>query len=84
MFEMRGIDKQFDAVVALKKASLTIEPGKITSLLGSNGSGKSTMVRVLAGLVNPNGGEVLRTENPSRSVRAWIPGNTGLPLRFRI
>lgn len=64
MFEMRGIDKQFDAVVALKKASLTIEPGKITALLGSNGSGKSTMVKVLAGLVNPNGGEVLMDGKP--------------------
>ncbi len=56
---MRSIDKRFDAVVALKNASLTIEPGKITALLGSNGSGKSTMVKVLAGLVKPNGGEVL-------------------------
>lgn len=55
---MRGIDKHFDAVVALKGASLTVTPGKIMALLGSNGSGKSTMVKVLAGLVEPNGGEV--------------------------
>lgn len=59
MFEMRGIDKRFDAVVALKGASLHVEPGEMRALLGSNGSGKSTMVKVLAGLVKPNAGEVL-------------------------
>lgn len=64
MIEMRSIVKRFDAVVALNQASLTIEPGKITALLGSNGSGKSTMVKVLAGLVNPNEGEVLMDGKP--------------------
>ena len=59
MFEMREIEKRFDAVVALNGASLHVEPGEIRALLGSNGSGKSTMIKVLAGLVNPNGGEIL-------------------------
>jgi ABC-type sugar transport system ATPase subunit len=64
LFEMRGIDKRFDAVVALKGASLHVGPGEIRALLGSNGSGKSTMVKVLAGLVKPNGGEVLIDGKP--------------------
>lgn len=59
MFEMRAIDKRFDAVIALKSAALTIEPGEIRALLGSNGSGKSTMIKVLSGLVAPNSGEIL-------------------------
>lgn len=59
MFEMREIEKRFDAVVALNGASLHVEPGEIRALLGSNGSGKSTMIKVLAGLVNPNSGEIL-------------------------
>lgn len=58
LFELRGICKNFDAVVALNNASLKITPGKITALLGSNGSGKSTMIKVLAGLVKPNNGEI--------------------------
>ncbi len=61
---MRGIDKRFDAVVALKGASLQVEPGEIRALLGSNGSGKSTMVKVLAGTVKPNGGEILFDGEP--------------------
>ncbi len=59
MFELRGITKTFDAVVALNNASLRVETGEIKALLGSNGSGKSTMVKVLSGLVNPNTGQVL-------------------------
>lgn len=55
---MHGITKRFDAVVALNNASFEAVPGKIMALLGSNGSGKSTMVKVLSGLVNPNAGEI--------------------------
>ncbi len=56
---MRGIEKRFGAVVALNGASLTVHPGEIAALVGSNGSGKSTMVKILAGLVAPNCGEIL-------------------------
>lgn len=58
MFEMEGITKKFDAVVALNDASFHVTPGEIRALLGSNGSGKSTLVKVLSGLVNPNHGDI--------------------------
>lgn len=64
MFELRGIEKRFDAVQALNGASLHVEPGEIRALLGSNGSGKSTMIKVLAGLVSPNSGEILFNGQP--------------------
>lgn len=64
MFELRAIEKRFDAVVALNGAHLQVEPGEIRALLGSNGSGKSTMIKVLAGLVNPNSGEILIDGQP--------------------
>jgi ABC-type sugar transport system ATPase subunit len=59
VLEMQGISKKFDAVVALKKASLKVQAGEIMALLGANGSGKSTMVKVLSGLVNPDEGRVI-------------------------
>ena len=59
MFEMRNITKTFGAVVALHNASLTVNPGEIMALLGANGSGKSTIVKVLSGLVNQNSGEII-------------------------
>jgi ABC-type sugar transport system ATPase subunit len=61
---MRGISKKFDAVAALKEASLTVRDGEIMALLGANGSGKSTLIKVLAGLVNPDHGEVLYDGKP--------------------
>ena len=64
MFEMRAIEKHFDAVVALSGAELIGTPGEIRALLGSNGSGKSTMIKVLAGLVAPNSGEILFDGQP--------------------
>jgi ABC-type sugar transport system ATPase subunit len=59
VLEMRGVSKKFDAVVALKGASLKVEGGEIMALLGANGSGKSTLVKVLSGLVNPDGGRIV-------------------------
>ena len=63
MFAMREIDKRYDAVIACQDASLAGQPGEIRALLGSNGSGKSTMVKILAGTVKPNGGEILIDES---------------------
>ena len=59
MFEVRGISKHFDAVVALDDVSMKVAPGEIRALLGSNGSGKSTLVKVMAGLIYPNKGDIL-------------------------
>jgi len=58
MFEMKEMYKRFDAVVALNNASLKAYPGEIRALLGSNGSGKSTMIKILAGVYGPDYGEI--------------------------
>ncbi|MDR3336680.1 MAG: sugar ABC transporter ATP-binding protein [Treponema sp.] len=62
---MQGISKKFDAVVALKDASLRVRGGEILALLGANGSGKSTLVKVLSGLVNPDKGTVTYNGKPA-------------------
>ena len=64
MLEMQGMVKTFDAVVALKNASLSVKRGEIMALLGANGSGKSTLIKILSGLVNPDGGTVLFDGKP--------------------
>lgn len=66
MLKMTGISKNFDAVRALNRASLQVNAGEIMALLGSNGSGKSTMVKVLSGLVNPNEGKIEIDGTPVR------------------
>ncbi|MCL6444634.1 MAG: sugar ABC transporter ATP-binding protein [Alicyclobacillus sp.] len=59
VLEARSIRKAYDGVIALRDGSLTCEEGKICGLLGANGSGKSTMSKILSGVVRPDAGEIL-------------------------
>lgn len=83
MFEMRGISKSFDAVKALRGAYLTVKPGEIRALLGANGSGKSTMVKVLAGLVKPDSGEIFIDGNPVRIQTSRDSKQFGIATAFQ-
>ena len=50
--------KCFDALTALDGVSMAIEPGKVTGLVGPDGAGKTTLIRILAGLMAPTSGEI--------------------------
>jgi len=56
--EVRRVTKAFGATVALNEASFSVVPGEVHALLGENGAGKSTMVKLLAGLLAPDAGEI--------------------------
>ena len=56
--EARGLVKRYPGVLALNHADLTVEAGSIHGLLGKNGAGKSTMIKVLAGVIQPDEGEI--------------------------
>jgi thiamine transport system ATP-binding protein len=53
-----GVTVQFDGLVAVGEASLTVRPGRVTAVLGPSGCGKSTLLRVVAGLQRPDAGGV--------------------------
>ena len=55
---MRDIDKRFQGVHALATASLEVEPGEVMALVGQNGAGKSTMIKVLTGAYRRDGGSI--------------------------
>lgn len=59
MIELKGVTKRFDSFTALDNVDLTIETGTAFGLLGSNGAGKSTILRLLSGIYKQEGGEVL-------------------------
>lgn len=54
----KGVVKKYGAVTALKKLDLTIEPGKLVTLLGPSGCGKTTTLRLVAGLELASEGQV--------------------------
>ena len=58
MIALRHVTKRFGDRVALDDISLTVEPGRTHVLLGSSGSGKSTILRVVLGLVRADSGDV--------------------------
>ena len=61
---VNGLCKSFDNIHALKDASTVIQKGSIFGLIGSNGAGKSTFLRLLAGIYRPDQGEILIDGDP--------------------
>jgi ABC-2 type transport system ATP-binding protein len=53
-----GLSKRFGAFQAVRGVSLTVAPGEIVALLGANGAGKSTTLQMMAGLTQPDQGQV--------------------------
>jgi ABC-type sugar transport system ATPase subunit len=58
VLQVRNLSKSFAGVPALQNVRLDLERGQVHALLGENGAGKSTLVHVLAGLHQPDAGEV--------------------------
>jgi ABC-type sugar transport system ATPase subunit len=58
LFKMRGVDKNFGAVQALVDVDLDIPAGKVTALAGDNGAGKSVLIKCIAGIHAPDGGQM--------------------------
>ena len=54
----RALTKHFSGVIAVRNVDFTLQPGEIVGYLGPNGSGKTTTLRMVAGLVDPSSGRV--------------------------
>jgi ribose transport system ATP-binding protein len=59
LLEATDVSKTYGAVVALDHASLAVRPGEVHALMGANGAGKSTFVKILTGAVTPDGGRIV-------------------------
>jgi len=86
--EVRGLTKTFGRVTAVRGMSFTAPPGKVTGFLGPNGSGKTTTLRIVLGLVRPDAGGALiggvpygRLARPRRTVGALLEASGFHPGR---
>lgn len=57
--EINGLTKRFGKRTAVSELSLTIEKGSVYALLGQNGAGKTTTIKMLCGLLTPDGGDAV-------------------------
>jgi ABC-type multidrug transport system ATPase subunit len=86
VIEVRNLIKRFGVKTVLRGLDFEVQPGEFVALLGPNGSGKTTFLRILASLSQPSLGEVrvagFRLPHESAAVRARLGVVSHLPLLY--
>ncbi|PFK82733.1 ATP-binding cassette domain-containing protein [Bacillus thuringiensis] len=63
LVELRGIQKKYDKSLILDNIDLSISEGEALAIVGGNGTGKSTLLKIIAGFVSPTAGALQRKEH---------------------
>jgi ABC-2 type transport system ATP-binding protein len=88
VLEIRGLTKRFGDRVALDDLTMSVPPGQVVGLLGPNGSGKTTAMRIVFGVIEPDRGEVRYRGGPvGPEVRrrfGYMPEERGLYPDMRV
>lgn len=64
LLEIHRLCKSFGGVEALREVDLVVHPGEVVALVGDNAAGKSTLARVIAGILQPDAGQILIDGRP--------------------
>ncbi|MFN4128383.1 MAG: sugar ABC transporter ATP-binding protein [Paracoccaceae bacterium] len=78
VLSLRGISKSFPGVKALSGVQLDLYAGQVTALIGENGAGKSTIVKVLTGVYQPEAGSIMIEGAEVRFPTAQAASNAGV------
>ncbi|MHC1726992.1 MAG: ABC transporter ATP-binding protein [Syntrophobacteraceae bacterium] len=92
LMKAQGVSFSYSGVQVLKDISLSVERGRIVSLLGPNGSGKSTLLKVLLGIYHPERGSVLFEGKPVMRLApkelakriAYVPQTHRMAFAYRV
>lgn len=88
LVEFKDLSKNFGTKEVLKKINLKIEKGKIYGLLGPNGSGKTTMIKIINDLLQPSSGKILiQGKEPgieSKKIISYLPERTYLNMNMKV
>ena len=70
LLEVTGLKVQFGGIKAVDGITIDMRPGRIVTLIGANGAGKSTTLKSIAGLIKPNEGQILFE---GQDITGWAP-----------
>jgi ABC-2 type transport system ATP-binding protein len=85
MIHVENIAKAFDSIPAVRSVSFALEPGRLTVLAGPDGAGKSTLFKIILGLVNKDSGRILLRGEDIGGRFSRITAITGyMPERFSL
>ena len=83
ILEMRNIFKSFGGVNALRDVSFQCRPGTVHALVGENGAGKSTLIKILAGALLPDSGEIIFKGQKHQSFSTRKALNSGISVIYQ-
>ena len=83
LVSVRGLSKRFGALTALRDVDLDIRAGEVLALLGDNGAGKSTFIKVLAGAHPPSDGQIAIAGTPVTFASPQDAADAGIATIFQ-
>jgi len=83
LLETRKLTKKFGGLIAVNGVDLAVEEGKITALIGPNGSGKTTYFNILTGVYPPNEGEMFFNQENLAGMRPSAIARRGISRTFQ-
>jgi ABC-2 type transport system ATP-binding protein len=89
LLTVRGVEKQYPGLKALNGVDMEIEAGRIVGLLGPNTAGKTTLLKVIAGLLRPDQGQIIYPGNAStptetKKTVSLLPDNMVFPAWMKV
>jgi branched-chain amino acid transport system ATP-binding protein len=90
---VHGLEVAYGAICAVKGIAFQVQTGELVCLIGSNGAGKSTTLKTLAGLITPKAGQIVWRGQPIQGLGAWdlvpkglvlVPEGRGILMRMSV
>jgi branched-chain amino acid transport system ATP-binding protein len=84
LLDLRGLRKSFSGLLAVDDVSFTVRPGEIVGLVGPNGSGKTTTINLISGVILADAGQILLGGHPIHRLPPFRRVHLGINRSFQV